>query len=80
MPLATAAEPILEHLSRLVRESCSIAILDGVDIVYIARVNVTRIMGIHLGVGSRLPAFCTSMGRVLLANLPPEELQPFDQQ
>jgi IclR family pca regulon transcriptional regulator len=75
MPLATAAEPILEHLSRLVRESCSIAILDGVDIVYIARVNVTRIMGIHLGVGSRLPAFCTSMGRVLLANLPPEELQ-----
>ncbi len=75
MPLATAAQPILEHVSHLVRESCSIAILDGVDIIYIARVNVTRIMGIHLGVGSRLPAFCTSMGRVLLANLPPEELK-----
>jgi IclR family transcriptional regulator, pca regulon regulatory protein len=74
MPLATAAQPILEHVSHLVRESCSIAILDGVDIIYIARVNVTRIMGIHLGVGSRLPAFCTSMGRVLLANLPPNEL------
>jgi len=75
MPLATAAQPVLEHVSHLVRESCSIAILDGVDIIYIARVNVTRIMGIHLGVGSRLPAFCTSMGRVLLANLPPEELK-----
>jgi IclR family pca regulon transcriptional regulator len=74
MPLATAAHPILEHLSHLVKESCSIAILDGVDIIYIARVNVTRIMGIHLGVGSRLAAFCTSMGRVLLANLPPEKL------
>jgi IclR family pca regulon transcriptional regulator len=75
MPLATAAHPILERVSHLVRESSSIAILDGVEIIYIARVNVTRILGIHLGVGSRLPAFCTSMGRILLANLPPEDLQ-----
>ena len=75
MPLATAAQPVLERVSHMVRESCSIAILDGVDIIYIARVNVTRIMGIHLGVGSRLPAFCTSMGRAVLANLPPEELE-----
>lgn len=77
MPLATAAQPVLERVSQLVRESCSIAILDGIDIIYIARVNVTRIMGIHLGVGSRLPAFCTSMGRALLANLPPEELREY---
>jgi IclR family pca regulon transcriptional regulator len=76
-PLATAAQPILEHVSQLVRESSSIAILDGLDIIYIARVNVTRIMGIHLGVGSRLPAFCTSMGRALLANLPRQELDSF---
>ena len=77
MPLATAAQPILEHFSRLMHESCSIATLDGLDIVYVARANVTRIMAIDLGVGSRLPAFCTSMGRVLLANLPPDELESF---
>ncbi|MGC2291257.1 MAG: IclR family transcriptional regulator C-terminal domain-containing protein [Candidatus Acidiferrales bacterium] len=77
MPLATAAQPVLEHFSRLLHESCSIATLDGLDIVYVARANVTRIMAIDLGVGSRLPAFCTSMGRVLLAHLPPDELESF---
>jgi IclR family pca regulon transcriptional regulator len=75
MPLATAAQPILEHFSHLMHESCSIATLDGLDIIYVARANVTRIMAIDLGIGSRLPAFCTSMGRVLLAHLPPEELE-----
>ena len=75
MPLATAAQPVLEHISHLLHESCSIATLDGVEIVYIARANVTRIMSIDLGVGSRLPAFYTSMGRAILANLPPEELE-----
>jgi IclR family transcriptional regulator, pca regulon regulatory protein len=75
MPLATAAQPVLEHISQLLHESCSIATLDGVEIVYIARANVTRIMSIDLGVGSRLPAFCTSMGRAILANLPAEELE-----
>jgi len=75
MPLATAAQPILEHLSQILHESCSIALLDGVDIVYVARANVTRIMAIDLGVGTRLPAFCTSMGRVLLANLPTDQLE-----
>ncbi len=74
MPLATA-QPILEHLSQILHESCSIALLDGIDIVYVARANVTRIMAIDLGVGTRLPAFCTSMGRVLLANLSPDELE-----
>ncbi|MFZ0519790.1 MAG: IclR family transcriptional regulator C-terminal domain-containing protein [Candidatus Acidiferrales bacterium] len=77
MPLATAAQPVLEHFSRLMHESCSIATLDGLDIVYVARANVTRIMAIDLVVGSRLPAFCTSMGRVLLAHLPPDELESF---
>jgi IclR family transcriptional regulator, pca regulon regulatory protein len=77
MPLATAAHPILERFSRMLHESCSVATLDSLDIVYVARANVTRIMAIDLGVGSRLPAFCTSMGRVLLANLPPDELESF---
>ncbi len=66
MPLASAAQPVLEHLSHILHESCSIALLDGVDIIYVARANVTRIMAIDLGVGTRLPAFCTSIGRVLL--------------
>jgi IclR family transcriptional regulator, pca regulon regulatory protein len=77
MPLAAAAQPVLERISHLLHESCSIAALDGVDIVYVARANVTRIMSIDLRVGSRLPAYCTSMGRVLLANLPPEELESY---
>jgi len=75
MPLASAAQPVLEHLSHILHESCSIALLDGVDIIYVARANVTRIMAIDLGVGTRLPAFCTSIGRVLLANLPPDEME-----
>lgn len=75
MPLATAAQPILDHLSQILNESCSIALLDGTDIVFVAHVNATRIMAIGLGVGTRLPAFCTSKGRVLLANLSPEELE-----
>lgn len=75
MPLAAAAQPILDHVSRVLRESCSIATLDGTEIVYIARANVTRIMSIDLGVGSRLPAFCTTMGRILLAHLSPAEAE-----
>src|ERR1700689_4035679 len=75
MPLAASAQPVLEHISRVLHESSSIATLDGLEIIYVARASVTRIMSIDLGVGSRLPAFCTSMGRVLLASLPPAELE-----
>lgn len=77
MPLAAMAQPILENVSRILHESCSIATLDRTDIVYIARANVTRIMSIDLVVGSRLPAFCTSMGRVLMADLLSEKLDEF---
>jgi IclR family transcriptional regulator, pca regulon regulatory protein len=76
MPIASSVQPVLEHVSHTLHESSSIATLDGVEIIYVARASVTRIMSIDLGIGSRLPAFCTSMGRVLLANLPPEELEP----
>jgi IclR family transcriptional regulator, pca regulon regulatory protein len=75
MPLATTAQPVLEHLSDILHESCSIALLDGVDIIYVAGANVARIMAVDLGVGTRLPAFCTSIGRVLLANLSPEDME-----
>ena len=73
-PLARATQPVLKHLSEMLDESCSIATLDGDDILYIARVSSSRIMTIDLDIGSRLPAWSTSMGRVLLSHLPEEKL------
>ena len=68
-PLAKAAQPVLRHVSSVLSESCSIALLDGDDILYIARASTSRIMTIDLDIGSRLPASCTSMGRVMLSQL-----------
>lgn len=71
-----AAQPPMVELVERIHESCSAAVLDGDEIVYVARVPTrTRIMSITLGLGSRLPAHLTSMGRVLLAALPPAELE-----
>ena len=64
------AQPFMEALSERVDESVSAAVLDGADIVYVARVPTKRIMRIALGLGTRLPALWTSMGRVLVADLP----------
>jgi IclR family pca regulon transcriptional regulator len=75
--LASAAQPILERMSAAHRESFSVATLDGDDIVYIARTTVSRVMSVDLHIGSRLPAYCTSMGRVLLAYLPTEQLEQY---
>jgi IclR family transcriptional regulator, pca regulon regulatory protein len=75
--LSTAAQPILERMSSALHESFSVATLDGDDIVYIARSNVSRVMSDDLHIGSRLPAYCTSMGRVLLAYLPVEQLEEY---
>ncbi len=75
--LATSAQPILERMSAAFHESFSVATLDGDDIVYIARTTVSRVMAVDLHIGSRLPAYCTSMGRVLLAYLPPEQLEKY---
>jgi IclR family pca regulon transcriptional regulator len=71
------AQPYMEALSERVHESVSCAVLDGTQIVYVARVPTTRIMTITLALGSRLPAVCTSLGRVLLAELAPAELDHF---
>ena len=73
MPIWNLAEPVMESLAESVGESCSAAVLDGTDIVYVLRVSTHKIMSITLGVGSRLPAYCTSMGRVLLAALPDDK-------
>ncbi|HET9046088.1 MAG TPA: IclR family transcriptional regulator C-terminal domain-containing protein [Casimicrobiaceae bacterium] len=78
VPLVMAAQPVLDQVSESIHESCSLAILDGEEILYVARSSAsTRIMSIDLGVGSRLPAHCTSMGRVLLAGMDDAELATF---
>ncbi|MBS0292929.1 MAG: IclR family transcriptional regulator [Proteobacteria bacterium] len=75
MPIWDLAEPLMEALTDRVHESCSAAVLDGLDVVYVLRVHTHKIMSTNLAVGSRLPAFWTSMGRVLLAALPENELR-----
>lgn len=67
--VARVAQPILERVSEALDESSSVAVLDGQEIVYVARAATRRILSVNLSVGSRLPAACTSMGRVLVAAL-----------
>lgn len=73
MPLAQIVQPWLDKLSDELNESTSVSILDGDEIVYIARAAQRKVMSISLTPGSRLPAYCTSMGRVMLAALPLDE-------
>jgi len=72
--LEAIAQPYLEAFSEKVHESTSVAVLDDHDIVYVARVPAKRIMTVSIGLGSRFPAYQTSLGRVLLAELPDEEI------
>ncbi|MFE6171013.1 IclR family transcriptional regulator C-terminal domain-containing protein [Streptomyces sp. NPDC056464] len=73
--LPQIAEPHLEQLVAQVRESSSLCVLDGDDIVYVARVPTSRIMTASITVGTRFPAYVTSVGRVILAHLPEEEIE-----
>jgi IclR family pca regulon transcriptional regulator len=75
--LPILAQPILESITEAVHESSSLSISDGDEIVYIARSTANRVMSVGLSVGSRLPAYCTSMGRVLLAALPDDRLDAY---
>jgi IclR family pca regulon transcriptional regulator len=74
LTLPEIAQPHLVDLVHRVHESTSVAVLDGPDIRYVARVAASRIMRVDISVGTRLPAHATSMGRVLLAGLPPTDL------
>lgn len=74
LPLWNLAEPVMERLVEEVKESCSASVLDGPDVVYVLRIPTHKIMSINLAVGSRLPAYCTSMGRTLMADLDPRAL------
>lgn len=73
-PLAGAAQPLLDEASATLHESTSLAVLEDDDVVYVARAATARVMSVALGAGSRLPAHCTSLGRVMLAHLPPAQL------
>ena len=71
------AEPFMRQVSQGLNESCSAAILSDQDVVYVARVGSTRILSVALHVGTRLPAWCTSMGRVLAAGLDDSAIDAF---
>lgn len=77
MSLPQVVQPHLEKLSAEVHESSSVSVLDGTDIVYIARVAVSRIMAVSINVGTRFPAHATSMGHVLLAGLSAQDLAEY---
>lgn len=73
MPLPRIVQPVLDKLSEAIGQSTSVSVLDETEIVYVARAAQRSVMSISLMPGSRLPAYCTSMGRVLLAALDREE-------
>jgi IclR family transcriptional regulator, pca regulon regulatory protein len=75
--LPAIVQPTLEHITELVHESSSLGVLEGEQVVYIGRSTAKRVMSVGLSVGSRLPAYCTSLGRVLLAALPEAELAAY---
>lgn len=77
MPLWNFAQPMLERLVGEMNETVSLSVLDETEIVYILRIPVHRILSVGVSVGSRLPAHATSMGRVLLAGLSPEQLDRY---
>ena len=77
MGIAAIARPFMEQVADTLRENCSIAVIDGRDVVYLARVTAKRIIGSNVAVGSRLPAHCTSMGKIFLAAMSPADLAAF---
>ncbi|HEY0776140.1 MAG TPA: IclR family transcriptional regulator C-terminal domain-containing protein [Nocardioidaceae bacterium] len=77
LSLPGIAGPHLERLAGETHESSSMSVLDGADIVYVARVPTSRIMTVSINVGTRFPAYATSMGRVLLSGLDEESLASY---
>ncbi|WP_055697980.1 MULTISPECIES: IclR family transcriptional regulator domain-containing protein [Streptomyces] len=73
LSFAELAEPHLRELTDRVHQSASVTVLDGTDILYVARAATVRVMSVHITVGTRFPAYATAMGRVLLAGLPAPE-------
>lgn len=80
-PLTKAGQPIVNAVRDRLKESCSLGMLDtrsaGETIIYICRAETSRIISVPLLIGSTLPSYCTSIGRVLLAALPDDELESY---
>lgn len=76
-PLTVSAQPYLNEISRTLNESSSMAVLEDGEVLYVARAATSRVMSVALNTGSRLPAYCTSLGRVMLAHLPPDQLEQY---
>lgn len=79
LDLTTVVPPFMEQVTATLHESCSVSVLDGSEVVYVVRRPAKRIMSINLAVGSRLPAHATSLGKVLLAHLPADDLDRYFQ-
>jgi IclR family pca regulon transcriptional regulator len=77
VPVFEIVEAHMEAMVQQVQESSSASVLDGTDVIYIVRVPTKRIMSVQIEVGTRLPAYATSMGRVLLASLGPDQLDSY---
>lgn len=75
--IGEVAQPVLARVRDRIAESCSLGVLDGDSVVYIARAESRQIIAVALHVGSRVPAYCTSLGRVLLAHAPPADLRRY---
>lgn len=75
LDIAERARPVVEALSAATNETVAVSVLDGAEVTFVARADVARILRSRLLVGSRLPAFCTSMGRVLLSGQSPDALR-----
>lgn len=76
-PLTVSSQPYLNAISAQLGESCSLAVLDDGEVLYVARSAASRVMSVALNTGSRLPAYCTSLGRVMLAHLAPAALDAY---
>lgn len=76
-PLTVSMPPYLNKISSTLNESCSLAVLDDNEVLYVARSATSRIMSVSLNTGSRLPAYCTSLGRVMLAHMPDDALEAY---
>jgi IclR family pca regulon transcriptional regulator len=76
-PLALLAQPVLDRLSDKIHEPCSLAVMERDEIIYVARSTSSRIMSPALNVGRRLPAYCTSIGRIVLAFRPDADLENY---
>jgi len=73
MDMWEIAQPVMNDLSERLQESCFAAVLDGDDVIYVARATPQRVVSVGISIGSRVPAYCVSTGRILLAYLPPEQ-------